>query len=275
MKTLVLLSVALAVAALAPAAAQDASRFDTFKPRQAQPTQLKQIAPDLFFLYDDVSSNSAFLVGDDGVLVIDTRQHPAHGRDLIERIRKVTDKPFKWAVNTHAHGDHFLGNPEFKKIGATIIAHRDTMAGMIKNKDMELRRRQTFFKSMNFDPEEAVIVLPDVTFDSRMTLHLGTRSAEIFYLGPGQNPGDTFIHFPHARTLFIGGPYARKNWSNMSFTPSVDGWIALLERLAAYDVDVFLPGHGDVSDKQDVRVRAERYAGAIWRPREWIAHVRE
>jgi glyoxylase-like metal-dependent hydrolase (beta-lactamase superfamily II) len=91
----------LTIAAYLPATAQN---LDDFRMREGQPTQLKQVAPDLYFLYDDLSSNSAFWVTDDGVLVIDTRQHPAHGRDLIERIRKITDKPIRWALNTHAHG---------------------------------------------------------------------------------------------------------------------------------------------------------------------------
>jgi hypothetical protein len=59
--------------------------------RQQEPAAVKQIAPDLYFLYDDASSNSAFLVTDAGVLVIDSGQHPADGRALLERIRKVTD----------------------------------------------------------------------------------------------------------------------------------------------------------------------------------------
>lgn len=243
-----------------PAAAQDAKQMDNFKMRQAQPAQLKQVGPDLYFLYDDLSSNSAFLVTEEGVLVVDTRQHPAHARDLIERIRKITDKPIKWAINTHAHGDHFLGNPEFKKAGATIIAHRDTLAGIVKNQDMEIRRRQRFFTAMKLDPAEVKIVLPDVTFDSKMTIRMGGRTVEILYLGPGQNPGDTFIHFPHARTLYVGGPFARKNWSNMSFTPSVDGWIALLQKIAAFDADRFLPGHGDVGSREDVLDEAKLLA---------------
>ena len=235
-------------------------RFDNFQARKAIPTQLKEVGPGLYFLYDDISSNSAFLVTDDGVLVIDTRQHPAHGRDLIERIRKVTDKPVKWVVVTHAHGDHYYGNPAFKAVGATIIAHKDTMAGMIKNEALEFKRRQRFFKTMQLDPAEVKTVLPDVTFDSRLTLRLGDRTVEIMHLGAGQNPGDTLVHFPHARALYVGGPFSRKNWSNMSFTPSVDGWIALLNRIAAMDVDFYLPGHGDVGTKQDVLDEAKLLA---------------
>lgn len=243
----------LVAAALAPGVAvAQTDKLDNFQMRKGIPTELKQVAPDLYFLYDDLSSNAAFLVTGDGVLVIDTRQHPLHGRDLIERIRRITDKPIKWVINTHAHGDHYYGNPAFKATGAAIIAHRDTVAGIIKNEKLEFRRRQAFFKSMSLDPAEVKTVLPDVTFDSRLTLELGGRKVEIMYLGPGQNPGDTLVHFPHARALYVGGPFARKNWSNMSFTPSVDGWIALLQKIAAMDVDMFLPGHGDVGTRQDV-----------------------
>lgn len=222
------------------------------KARPPVPAVLKQVAPDLWFFYDDASSNSAFLVTDDGVLVIDSGQHPADGRALLERIRKVTDKPVKWLVNTHAHGDHFLGNPVFKQAGATIVAHRDTATMMKHHYAYEISRRGAYFKRNNLDPKEVSLVLPDVVFDSSMTVTLGSRTVQLLYLGAGQNPGDTMVHFPHARALFIGGPFARQNWSNTSFTPSVDGWIALLRKVAALDVELYLPGHGDVGSKQDV-----------------------
>ena len=234
-------------------AAEPTDKFDNFRMREGVPLQLKKVAADLYFLYDDLSSNSAFLVTDEGVLVIDTRQHPAHGRDLIERIRAITDKPVKWVINTHAHGDHYYGNPAFKAIGATIIAHRDVVAGMQKNEQLEFKRRLAFFRSLKLDPAEVRTVLPDITFDSRMTIKLAGRTVEVMYLGPGQNPGDTLVYFPHARALYVGGPFANNNWSNMSFTPSMDGWIALLRKIAAMEnVDMFLPGHGDVGSRADV-----------------------
>jgi cyclase len=220
--------------------------------RQPEPPSLKQVAPDLYFFYNDRSSNSAFLVTDAGVLVIDTGQHPADGRALLERIRKITDKPVKWVINTHAHGDHFLGNPAFRDAGATIIAHRDTAIMMKTHYQYEIGRRGAYFNRFKLDPKELALVLPDVVFDSSMTISLGNRSVQVMYLGAGQNPGDTVVHFPHGRALFVGGPFARRNWSNTSFTPSVDGWIALLNKLAALDVDMYLPGHGDVGSKQDV-----------------------
>ena len=242
-----------ALSCLPATAAEPVDKLDNFRMREGVPLQLKRVAADLYFLYDDLSSNSAFLVTEEGVLVIDTRQHPAHGRDLLERIRKITDKPVKWVINTHAHGDHYYGNPAFKAAGATIIAHRDVAAGMVKNEQLEMKRRLAFFRSMKLDPAEVKTVMPDVTFDSSLTISLGGRSVEILYWGPGQNPGDTLVYFPHARALYVGGPFANNNWSNMSFTPSMDGWIAMLRRIAAMEnVDMFLPGHGDVGSRQDV-----------------------
>ena len=228
--------------------------------RQLVPPVLKQVAPDLYFFYNDASSNSAFLVTDAGVLVIDTGQHPVDGRALLERIRKITDKPVKWVINTHAHGDHFLGNPVFRDAGATIVAHRDTAIMMKAHYQYEIGRRAAYFNRFKLDPRELALVLPDLTYDSSLTLALGNRIVQVMYLGAGQNPGDTVVHFPHARALFVGGPFARRNWSNTSFTPSVDGWIALLNKIATMDVDMYLPGHGDVGTKQDVLDEAKLLA---------------
>lgn len=251
----------LATLGLAPAAwAGHLEGIPASEQRQVVPAVLKQVAPDLYFFYNDASSNSAFLVTEAGVLVIDTGQHPADGRAMLARIRSVTAKPVKWVINTHAHGDHYLGNPAFKDAGATIVAHRDTALMMKTHYQYEIGRRGAYFNRFKLDPKELALVLPDVTFDSAMTLTLGNRTVHIMYLGPGQNPGDTLIHIPHARALFVGGPFARRNWSNTTFTPSIEGWIALLHKIAAFDVDMFLPGHGDVGTKQDVLDEAKLLA---------------
>ena len=225
---------------------------------------LKQIAPDLYFLFDFESSNSVFLVTDEGILVIDTRQHPRDGQDLLDKIRKVTDKPVKWVINSHFHGDHNYGNPVFKAAGATIIAQNDTARLMQQVADKEFARRQQFFKLRGYDPKEVKLVLPDITFDHEATIRLGDRQVQLLYLGPGQNPGDTFVLFPHLRVLFTPGAFGQRSMPNMAFTPSVDGWIKLLDKIASLDVDKILPAHGDVADKNAVvelsSMLADQYA---------------
>ncbi len=215
--------------------------------------EFKQVAPDLWFLFDFDSSNAVVLTTAEGVLVIDTRQHPRDGQDLIDRIRKITDKPIKWVINSHFHGDHHLGDPPFKALGATVVAQRETAALMQKTWPKEIARRQAFFKKHDFDPAETRLIVPDVTFDSRMTIRLGGREAVLSYLGPGQQAGDTFVYFPHARTLFTPGAFAKHSMPNMNFTPSVDSWIKLLDQIAHRDdVDRILPAHGDVASRADV-----------------------
>src|SRR5262245_31664643 len=113
-----ILALAIGVAlAPTPAAAQG---------RAAPPAELKQITNDLYFFYEFAGSNAVFMVTDEGVLVIDTRTHPRHGQALLDMIRKVTDKPIKWVINSHFHGDHHFGNAPFKATGATFVAQAET-----------------------------------------------------------------------------------------------------------------------------------------------------
>ena len=226
----------------------------------AQTPTVKQVASDVYFFFDFNGSNAVFLVTDDGVLLIDTRTHPREGRDLLERIRKVTDKPVKWVINSHFHGDHHMGNSVFKDLGATFVAQEETARIMQRVQPKEMARRVEGFRSRGYDPADVKLVLPDVTFDSKMTIRLGGREVRLFYLGPGQQAGDTFVQFPHARLLFTPGAFAKHSMPNMLFTPSVDNWIKLLDQVAVMDVDAILPAHGDIATRADVKELAAMLA---------------
>ena len=222
-------------------------------PRTAPAIAFKQVAPDVYFLFDFTSSNAGVLITDEGVLVIDTRQHPRDGQDLLERIRKITDKPIRWVINTHFHGDHHYGNSVFKAAGATIVAQQETARLMRQLQDKEMARRGNFFKSRGYDPAEVKLVLPDVTFDRELTIRLGGREIRLVYLGPGQQVGDTFTFLPHTRMVYTSGMFGPRSMPNMAFTPSVESWLTLLDQLAAMDVEKILPAHGDVSTVADVK----------------------
>jgi glyoxylase-like metal-dependent hydrolase (beta-lactamase superfamily II) len=221
------------------------------------PIQVTEVAPGLYFQYHHQESNNAWLVTDDGVLVIDTRQHPQRAEELLATIRKTTGKPIRYVINTHAHGDHYFGNAVFKREGATFIAHRDTQRMMQAHHGVEMKRRTGYFAQTKFDPAAVQLVLPDVTFDSRLTLNLGGRTVELLYWGAGQNPGDTLVYFPREKVLFSGGPFSKNSWPNPQFTPSIANWVALLHKIAAMDVDKYLGGHGDIGAKQDVLNEAQ------------------
>jgi glyoxylase-like metal-dependent hydrolase (beta-lactamase superfamily II) len=224
------------------------------------PIQVTEVAPGLYFQYHHQESNNAWLVTDEGVLVVDSRQHPKRAEELLAAIRKTTDKPVKYVINTHAHGDHYFGNAVFKREGATFIAHRDTLRMMQVHHGAEMKRRVGYFKQTGFDPADVRLVPPDITFDDKLTLHFGGRVVELLYVGPGQNPGDTLVYFPKEKVLFSGGPFSKNSWPNPMFTPSMSNWVVMLRKMAAMDVDRYLGGHGDIGAKQDVLNEAQMLA---------------
>jgi cyclase len=224
------------------------------EPHTGQPAVVKQVANDLYFFYDYDGSNSVFLVTDAGVLVIDTREHPRAAIDLLSLIRKITDKPVRWVINSHFHGDHTFGNAAFQAEGATFVAQQETARIMKLVHPKEMARRQDYFKEHNYDPNEVKLILPDVTFDDQMSIYLGGREIHLIYFGPGQQAGDTFVLIPHDRALFTPGAFARHSMPNMAFTPSVESWIQLLDKVSARnDYDYILPAHGDVAHREDVK----------------------
>ena len=262
---ILLVSAAIAAIVAASEVAAPVAAAQNPEPHTGQPAVVKQIAPDLYFFYDFDSSNSVFLVTDAGVLVIDTREHPRAAQDLIARIRKVTDKPIKWVINSHFHGDHTYGNAAFQAAGATFVAQQETARIMKLVQPKEMTRRQDYFKENKYDPNEVKLILADVTFDNQMSIYLGGREIRLMYFGPGQQSGDTFVLFPHDRALFTPGAFARHSMPNMAFTPDVESWIKLLSQVAARnDYDYILPAHGDVAHREDIKelqsMLADEYA---------------
>lgn len=223
-----------------------------FAQSAAPPAEMKKIADDLYFWFDYAGTNSIVWATNDGVLVIDTQPHPAQARKLIGEIRKITDKPIKWAFNTQVHGDHFLGNSAFKKEGATIVANAHAAYLMERYYEKDVSRRRPGFEKAGLDPKEATLVLPDKTFEDELVIEMAGRKVRLFYPGPGQDPGASYAHFPHAKAVATSGTLTPKSVSNLQYTPSIDGWIKVLRQLQAMDVDTYLPGHGDLGKKVDI-----------------------
>lgn len=212
--------------------------------------EFQRVAPDLYFNFDFGGSNSAVLITEEGVLVVDTRMHPDDAELLLAEIRQLTDAPIRYVINSQFHGDHYMGNVVFAREGATIIAHTDTQTVIEERFQFEVETRP--FAERGQNPDDVVLVLPDILFDKRMTLELGGRSVELIYLGAGQNEGDTLIYFPHARALHTGGVFHNRSWANTSYTPSFDGWVDVLRAMQSIDADIYLPPHGALATAADL-----------------------
>jgi cyclase len=226
------------------------------------------------------TGNAGFVVGDEGVLMVDTFLTPAAVEDLLAVIAAETKQPIKYAVNTHYHLDHTGGNQVLAARGVPIIAHEKlTEWQTVKNRrflpvaDELQKRREAAAKQLSEIPADqadkrapverqlrrfdALLTIkltnPSVTFAAgTVRLHLGKREVILFTL-PGHTGGDVLAYVPDANVVFMGDMGWRKTLPNL-VDATVNDWITSLDGLLGqYPNAKFVPGHGEVATAADIR----------------------
>ena len=150
-------------------------------------------------------------------------------------------------VNTHYHIDHVNGNDVFASAGATIVAHRNVRAWM--------RSENLKFWTDPIPPEIKArvqsLTLPDVVYDDRIDLYLGTRTLEVRYY-PGHTGGDSVVFVPDARVVFCGDLLWKNHFPNL-IDATTESWVRTLAALQSeHGSSTFVPGHGEVATAGDV-----------------------
>jgi cyclase len=219
----------------------------------ADPFTLTSVAPGVYAVIDGPDgrsgSNAGFVIGDDGVLVIDSFFDPEATKVLIADIRKLTPKPIRYVVNTHYHADHVGGDAVLRAAGAIIIAHRN-VRGWIRTENLHL------FGAHPSPPLEAMVkalALPDVTTDQDLTIWLGTRKILIQPV-LGHTGGDLIVTIPDAQAVFSGDILWRHVSPNI-IDGDVASWIttvAGMQHAKNASTTTFVPGHGGVATVSDV-----------------------
>lgn len=191
--------------------------------------------------------NSGFIVGERGVLVIDAHINGAMAQQIIDAVRRVTDKPILYLVNTNYHGDHTFGNYRFPK-STTIIAHSAT-AERMKSFTLE---RELMLQTVRGDRavfEGVELRLPDLVFERFMRVDLGDRHVELYHFGPGNTPGDVVVYEPHTGVAWTGNLVVGAGVIPPMFEYGASTHLATLARFrATLDVETIVPGHGGLSD---------------------------
>lgn len=229
-------------AAAFPAAAQGADPF-----------VLHEIGPGVWAAIDGPEhrsgSNAGFIIGDDGVVVVDAFFDPAATRILLARIRALTPKPIRYLVNTHYHLDHTGGDGVLHEAGAAIIAQRNVRAWLHTENPHLLGERIT--------PAQRALIAslpdPDITTDRGLTLWLGGRRIEVVYY-PGHTGGDLTVLVPDAKVMFCGDMLWRQVSPNL-IDGTVSQWVAsegAFRRLPGAAAMRFVPGHGELASLEDV-----------------------
>src|SRR5499427_1314517 len=193
-------------------------------------------------------SNAGFIVGSNGVVVVDTFVSASAARDLLAEIRKVTNLPIRFVINTHYHLDHTGGNAVFAEAGATIVAQRN-LRGWLRTENLK-------FFGANPKPEDKArveaLLLPDEVYSDALDIYLGSRLIQVRYM-LGHTGGDSVVIVPDANVAFGGDLIWQKHLPNLIDATTSD-WVKTLEKLLAdHPSATFVSGHGDVATPQDVR----------------------
>ena len=186
--------------------------------------------------------NSGVIVGDDGVMVIDTQATPGMAKDVIRRIREVTDKPIKYILLSHYHAVRVLGASAYN--AQEIIASQATLE-MIRERgaqDMasEIGRFPRLFRGVESIPG---LTWPTLTFERQMTVWMGKLEVQIVHVGAGHTRGDTIAWLPSERVLF-SGDLVEFNAGIYAGDAQLEEWPATLDRLRALRPEKLVPGRG-------------------------------
>ena len=222
-------------------------------------------------------SNSGAVVLDDGILVYDSHWTPAHVEEARALLRRHTDLPIRYVVQSHFHGDHTGGAWAYAD-GVEIVSHHATrerllsyyadlpgeLPEQIAEQEEQLAGttdpilRMRLENLLRYGREllarlagERPVPLPTLTFANKIVLHRG-RTVEVYFLGRGHTDGDAVVFLPEEKIAFLGDLL----WTRM--LPNVkDGytgdWIATLEQVLAFGARRFIPGHGALATAGEVR----------------------
>ncbi|MDX2218451.1 MAG: MBL fold metallo-hydrolase, partial [Burkholderiales bacterium] len=251
------LAFTLALACALPAGAQQ-----DYSKVEVKTTKLN----DTTYMLIGAGGNLGLSVGPDAVFLIDDQYAPMTPK-ITAAIKAITDKPVKFVVNTHWHGDHTGGNENFGKAGAIIVAHDNV------RKRMSTEQVLAFFNmKVPPSPKEA---LPVITFGVDTTFHLNGDEINVFHVPNAHTDGDAIVHFRKGNIIHMGDLYFNGLYPFIDSASGgkIDGVVAACDRALALadDKTVIIPGHGPLSNKAELKAYRDMLATVSGRVKAQIA----
>lgn len=201
-----------------------------------------EIGRNLYAFTAEGDPNSGIIVGDDSVMVIDAQATPVMAIEVIERVRKVTDKPIKYVLLSHYHAVRVLGASAY--VDAEVLASdatRDLIAERgQQDKDSEIGRFPRLFRAVESIPG---LTWPSITFPKQMSVWLGKREVRIMHLGRGHTAGDVVAYVPDANVVFSGDLVEYHSACYCGDAHFTD-WPGTLDQLAKFRAKALVPGRG-------------------------------
>jgi cyclase len=247
--------------------------------------KVDNIAPNIYFHEGNLIKghcNNGWIIFEDYVLVIDGN-FPSGAQEILPKIRALTDKPIRFAFDTHHHGDHLYGNQLWVDNGATPVAHTGVIEEMKRYEtgyygDKPGRWEQT--AGTREDVRSSRLKPPSVLFPREMIFDDGKRRVELMHLGVAHTHGDAVAWLPKEKILFMGdvcvnGPY------NFVGDGDVEKWVATLEAARKLGARVVCPGHGPrgvdtlLNDQQAFFKELRERVGALVRAKKTAQEIRD
>lgn len=202
--------------------------------------------------HNQFGANAGIVVGDNGLLVVDTLTSAKEAAKFLADIRKISQKPIKYVVNTHYHLDHAFGNCVFADLGAVIISHANCRRQVQQIEDKALETAKSFGMD-DAALEGTRIVIPDMAFEKSMALDLGDCIVQLVHAGQDSHTaGSIFVKIPEQKVVFAGDilftdfhPYIAEG--------DLEGWSKALDQLLSFDAGKIIPGHGPLSSAKDIK----------------------
>ena len=203
---------------------------------------------------EGLNANLGFIIGRDGVLVVNTGPTKRVAEALHRAIKAITPVPVKWVVNINSQNHYWHGNGYFAAQGATIIAHESAVTVMRSsgNAQLDSNRRDLKEKAAG-----TTLAYPTMLIKEAHTIDLGGRKVEVRHFGPAHTPGDVAVWLPKEKIIFSGDIiYTERILAVIPLSHS-GKWITAYDQLMVLKPGVVVPGHGSPTDaaraKRDTR----------------------
>jgi glyoxylase-like metal-dependent hydrolase (beta-lactamase superfamily II) len=203
----------------------------------SQPAKLDtiKVKDDLFVIHNNiVPGNSTALVTNEGVILVDDKFEVDHDGIMAE-LKKITDKPLKYVINTHHHADHSGGNVKMQAMNVQIIASEQARQNMVDGKQPGL---------------------PNIAIEHHAHVYLGGKNAELYYFGRAHTNGDIFVYLPAHKVLVTGDTFTFGKDTPILIDyaggGSVKEWTNTLDGALKLDFDTVIPGHGTPTTRAEL-----------------------
>ena len=240
----------------------------------AQTVTAKQVSPSAWYAQGEAAvgsagnrnfiSNAGIVVTPAGVVVIDALGAPQLARELIAEIHKLTGRKVTHVIVTHYHADHIYGLQEFKREGATIIAHRAALE-YLNSETAQSRLAASRAELAPWIDADTKLVPADRWIEGPTELVVGGVKLLIQPVGPSHTPEDVVVYLAADKVLFAGDLVFR---GRVPFVGQANSgqWIKSLNTILGFDAKVVIPGHGPLSTeaRQDMELT-----------RDYLAYLRE